>query len=152
MLLTIAEEHNTPLATHVATYSAALTAVRSHDDVEARMRAVAELHLAAEAAEAGFAQAKVATRAALTTAMHESGCPGLYCAHHHVTPTEGARRVIVTDQAALAAQHPDLIVHPPPRPDTTAIGRALRSGVAVAGATLSNGSEPGIRFSATKKD
>lgn len=151
MLLTIAEEHNAPLAPLIVTYSAALTTLRSVDDLEDRMRAAAELLLASEAAEEGFAQAKDAARAALTTAFCESGAPGIYTMHHHVTPTAGARQVIVTDEAALAARHPDLMIVPPPKPDKTAISRLLRTGGRIEGATLSNGTSPGIRITANRK-
>jgi hypothetical protein len=151
MLLSIAELSHAPLAATVNAYSAAMTAVRTQDDIEARMRAVAELHLAAAAAEGAFKAAALDIRAALTTAMHESGAPGIYTLHHHVTPTEGARRLILTDTVALAARHPDLMIQPPPEPDKPEITRRLKAGQVVEGATLSNGSEPGIRFTSIKK-
>jgi len=151
-LLATAEDRHAPLGPAVTAYSAAMTAVRAQDDLEARMRAIAELHLAAEAAAEAFKAAAATARAKLAEAFEASGCPGLYLAHHHVTPTEGARRVIVTDQAALAARHPELMTTPAPKPDTAAIAKLLRTGSEVAGCTLSNGGETGIRITATTKD
>lgn len=151
MLLAMAEEHHAPLASAVNAYSAAMTAVRACDDVEDRMRTVGKLHLAAATAGEAFGAAALGARVALTTAMRESGCPGLYTAHHHVTLVEGARRLVLTDAAALAARHPELMILPPPEPDRPAITKLLRAGHPVEGASLSNGGEPTARFTSSKK-
>ncbi len=52
----------------------------------------------------------------------------------YVSESKGA--VLITDEAKLA---PEYLVTTPPRPDRTKIGKDLRDGVVVDGASLSNG-------------
>ncbi len=136
-------------------YVTALKRLRAvdYDDrepLDPALRYAAELFLALEAMADAADHATKALRAKLAATMADSGAPGIYTAGHHVTPTTPERTVVITDEKALAAEHPDLFTTPQPKPDKKAIAFWLKGGRALKGAELSNGSEPGVRFSPTK--
>jgi hypothetical protein len=77
-----------------------------------------------------------ALRRALEQVMTETGAPTFHIVTHTIGVQE-ARKVRITDEAALPIS---FMVQPPPKPDTAAIGNALRAGAEVPGAELTNGS------------
>lgn len=111
------------------------------EDLVEVMQAAAAVVLACEAVHEAAKKAEADARKALAAAM-ANGATTFHTEQHTVSLREGARRVIVTDQAELPAR---FIVQPPrppepqPCPDLSAIAFELRNGREVTGATLSNG-------------
>ena len=137
-------------------YVAALRDLRTVDlaadrPLDPTLQAACELFLAVEQLQDAAEHAMKALREKIAATMADAGCPGIYTSGHHVTPTDAARSVVITDADALAARHPDLMTDPRPAPDKTLIGRALRDGMRVTGAELSNGGSPGVRFNSIRK-
>ncbi|CAB4157027.1 Siphovirus Gp157 [uncultured Caudovirales phage] len=108
----------------------------AHDavDFEAALYRAAAALVALEDAVARIEGDAKTLRAALLTAMSETGAPNISLPYHTVG-TQERRSLRVTDESAIPAH---LWTTPKPQPDTTAIRKALQAG-AVPGAVLSNG-------------
>lgn len=108
----------------------------AHDavDFEAALYRTAAALVAVEDAAARIEADAKALRAALLTAMAETGAPNISLPHHTVG-TQERRSLHITDESAIPAH---LWTKPEPQPDTTAIRKALQAGP-VPGAVLSNG-------------
>ncbi len=137
-------------------WSAGMRALRAVDQdqpapYEPTLRAGVQLLIALEAMVKVTKETVDILRGEIARSMAETGCPGLYLEHHHVTPVEGQRAVLITDEAALAAAHPDLLTNPKPAPDKRAIASRLRAGEPLTGAVLANElPKPGIRINTIK--
>nr|WP_321986172.1 hypothetical protein [uncultured Lichenicoccus sp.] len=138
-------------------WSAGMRALRAVDQeqpdpYEPTLRAGVQLLIALEAMAKATKETIDILRAEIARSMADTGCPGLYLEHHHVTPVEGQRAVLITDEAALALAHPDLMGDPkPPVPDKRAIASRLRAGEPLTGAVLANEPpKPGIRINTIK--
>ena len=108
------------------------------DPYEPTLRAGAQMLIALENKAKIDKETVDKLRAEIARSMADTGCPGLYLEHHHVTPVEGQRAVLITDEAALAIAHPDLFTDPKPAPDRRAIAARLKAGDAISGAVLAN--------------
>jgi len=131
LLLALASDLEMPRSARLASKEAAAA-----QDVEAVMARAASAIIATESAARVIEDRAKELRAALLDLMIETGAPTVATATHTIGYAE-ARRVVVTDAAAIPAEY---LHQPPPRPDTAAIGNALRGGASVPGAALTNGS------------
>ena len=104
-------------------------------DIEAVLFRAARALIAIESVVAQADAHVKALRAGLVAVMEETGAPSLDIGTHTVG-TSLRRSVYVTDEAALPIS---FMRQPPPKPDTDAIGKALRAGATVPGAELGNG-------------
>lgn len=138
------------LKASIARYSDALRAFYGASEPTAdlmdALRAAPGVILAAEEIEvAAKAMAKTA-RDVLATVMESTGATRIDCPYHVVSIADAPRRVI------LDGPVPDEWMRtPPPEPDKTAIGKALRAGHVVPNATLSNGAPCTLRISAKRE-
>lgn len=124
--------------------------LENHHPLDQAFAALADLYFAATELENMGKHVQLALRSKLAASMAEHGSPGFYTSGHHVTPTEAARTVTITNQKALAADHPEMMVTPPAAPDKKAIAYALKNNRVIQGACLSNGGTPGVRFTSLK--
>jgi hypothetical protein len=114
-------------------------------DVEAVASRTAAAIVAVEASMATMESASRDLRAALLALLVDEGFPTLSIGTHTIGYSE-PRRVRITDAGAIP---PDYLDQPPPKPNTQAIGAALRAGAIIPGAELSNG-EPTLFIRAKK--
>nr|WP_321985369.1 siphovirus Gp157 family protein [uncultured Lichenicoccus sp.] len=112
--------------------------------------ATVDLIIAAEAIEDAAKHAKAVLRERLGESMERDGVTGFETAHHQITRRKANQVALITDEKALAAQHPELMTTPEPRPDRTEIARRLRKGDRIQGAELTNGGAPVVVISAKK--
>lgn len=104
-------------------------------DIEAVLFRAARALIAIEGAAIQAETHAKALRAGLLAVMEDTGAPSLDIGTHTIS-TSLRRSVYVTDEAALPIS---FMRQPPPKPDTEAIGQALRAGATVPGAELGNG-------------
>lgn len=128
-LLALASDADAPRAARLAAADA-----EGAVDLEATLARSAKALVALEAAMGAMERHAKALREALLTVLLDTGAPTLATATHTIGYSE-TRRVTVTDPAALP---PRFLTTPEPKPDTQAIGNALRAGEAVPGAVLGN--------------
>lgn len=132
------------LASGVQQAQAAQASLRDAADIVETIGAAALAVLACETlakiAKEADAAIRVATAEAMqlgATTVHTPGDT------HVISLKAGVRSAIVTDPEAIPA---DLWTRPEPKPDLTEIGKRLRSGAIIPGATLSNGAAPSIQI------
>jgi hypothetical protein len=123
----------------VATYRAATAALTPDADLLDALRAAGSIVLAAASITDAAKQAEAAARAALASAMVETGCPAVTLASHTVHLGTKPARVDIEDESAIPAE---LMRIPPPAPDKVAIGKLLRAGGDVPGTRLIGNHEP----------
>lgn len=108
----------------------------AHDatDFEATLYRTASALVAMEALAKRVDAEAQSIRAALLTAMAETGAPNIALPHHTVGTQY--RRALHIKEAELPAAY---MRQPPPAPDTAAIRKALDAGEIIPGAMLGNG-------------
>jgi hypothetical protein len=132
-----------PLRDAVAAYRTATAGLVPDADLLDVFRAAGNIVLAAEAIAAASKQAEAAARAALASAMAETGCPAVALPSHVVHLGTKLARVDIEDESAIPAE---LMRTPPPAPDKVAIAKVLRAGGEVPGARLLGNHEPIVVF------
>lgn len=113
-------------------------------------RALVSMILALEDAADATKQIGATLRTILVDSMAADGVKSFETDHHTIVRAQAAQRVQMIDSKAFLAAHPDLATPQDPKPDTAEIGRRLRAGQAIVGATLSNGGPETLRISARK--
>jgi surfactin synthase thioesterase subunit len=109
------------------------------DNPFALIRACVGVVLAAEALKVAGAAQERAARDALACFMSATGAPAIETEAHRVSIQDARDSVIIVDADQIPAH---LWRQPPPAPDKTAILKAMKAGVRVQGAEVSNGGSP----------
>lgn len=126
----------------------AIVHMGSETDLLAVMRGTGSLIIALEELGAHTQDAVGSLRARLAEAMAETDdTRSVYSPTHVFTASRTPKRVEVTQPDLLPKQY---WVTPAPRPDLTAIGKALREKALVPGATLVGNQAPTLRITARK--
>lgn len=129
-----------PLRDAVAAYRAATAGLSADADLLDTLRAAGSIVVAAEAIAAAGKHAEASARAALASALIDTGACSIRSASHIFSASPGRQSVTVTSAADVPAH---LLHQPPPSPDKAKILRLLKAGELVAGCELSNnGSQP----------
>ncbi len=131
-----------PIKLAVTRTKAPYGALLADTDIVAAMRSTTELIVALEALH--DAADPRALRETLAQQMAETGATQIDCQHHVVSLTAAARKVLVTDAAAVPLEYLTQ-----PAPDKRLLAAALKRGP-VAGAELGNGGEQHLRITAKK--
>jgi hypothetical protein len=128
-----------PLRDAVAAYRAATTGLAPASDLLDVLRAAGDIVLAAEAITTAGKSAEAAARAALASALMDTGACSIRSSTHIFSASPGRQSVTITSDADVP---PHLLHQPPPSPDKAKIMRLLKAGESVSGCELSNGSHP----------
>ena len=127
-------------------YGAAHTALTDAIDVVDTMKAAVTLIVAAEALKDQSDAAARAMRATLSEVIEATGIPAVQTEDHRAITADPPRYATISDEVLIPAEYWSR-----PHPDRTAIAKALREGIEVPGATLSNGGAPVLRITARKR-
>lgn len=126
----------------------AIMQMGSETDLLAVMRGTGSLIIAMEELGSHTLDAVGSLRAQLAEAMAETDdTKTVYSPTHIFTAARTPKRVEVTQPELLPKQY---WITPAPRPDLTAIGKALREHALVPGATLVGNQAPTLRITARK--
>jgi hypothetical protein len=125
--------------------NAAMTVCAAHDEADLvdAGQACGDVIAHLETAAAEIEAAAMAMRAALAEVMNDTGMTQVRTKAGTWHIREASPRVVITDEALIP---PSLMDQPPPRPHRTAIARALKAGIAIPGATLTNGGPHVLAF------
>ena len=135
------------IASCVVTLRDELRASSSTIDLVEQMQAATRVVLAAEALREVLDTLADRARAALRDAMVDTGCPSVETATHTVGLQRGAVSARIVDRALV----PERFLTPQePKVELAEISKALKAGLSIPGAVLSNGGAPVIAFRARK--
>ncbi|WP_281650206.1 siphovirus Gp157 family protein [Novacetimonas hansenii] len=98
-----------------------------------------ELIEAMEAVEKSMKAARGILREAEEADMQENGILGFESENYEASLSRKPRQPIITDDAKLRADHPELFEPQPDKLNRSALIKALETGAHINGATLSNG-------------
>ncbi len=137
-----------PVSAAVRQAIAAQGDLREAEDFLPVMQAAVGVILACEAMQAAAKKAEASARAALAEAM-SLGATTIQAGLHTVSLRDAPRSAVVTDLALLPERFMVQAPQPPPKPDLTALRKALLDGP-ITGAQLSNGGLPTIAIRGAK--
>lgn len=116
-------------------------------DLVEKMQGVCGVILAAESLKEAADMLADKARAALRDAMVDTGCPSVETATHTVGLQRGAVSARIVDRTLI----PERFLTPQPaKIELAEISKALKAGLSIPGAVLSNGGAPVIAFRARK--
>lgn len=113
-------------------------------------RAIVAAILALEDLESAAKDTAAVLRRDLAASMEADGVTGFETDHHIASRVKAAVRVQMTDTAAFAAAHPEMMIAQDPKPDTKRAMQRMNAGETLVGCERSNGGADTLRISAKK--